>query len=358
VDNLLVEGCIFNDGGLTEAKDNAAGGQLTTTNRVSTFRNNLFIKINSLGGGMLTTGATGNLIISNNAFVDLSGNSYAAVSIENSYGACKNIQVIGNYAYGIGFAVGQILTYTLGHVQIIGNIVEGTGPTGIGTGIIRGIGKMVTIKDNQITNTVYGIHAAVPAGGGEIVVANNLIKNTNITSATSIFDKGGIYLAANTETAVAKISGNIITDDSGTTPHGIRTGNSPNMRLYLEGNVFQGPFANEAIYITSTLGFLYMVENNINGTVLLGTITDKTIKRNYGYTTENSGTATIVAGNSYVDVPHGLSIKPKLEKIGLTFQTDLEGRDVWVSNATSSTFRINLSSVDTKDNIIGWRYSE
>jgi len=71
---------------------------------------------------------------------------------------------------------------------------------------------------------------------------------------------------------------------------------------------------------------------------------------------QNSGTATITAGSTYVDVTHELAITPKLEKIGLTPQTDLEGRDIWVSNPTSTTFRINISSVDTKDNVIGWRY--
>jgi len=75
-----------------------------------------------------------------------------------------------------------------------------------------------------------------------------------------------------------------------------------------------------------------------------------------GELTENSGTAIIAAGETYVDVSHGLSMIPTLERIGLTPQTDLEGRDIWVSNATRTTFRINISSVDTKDNVIGWRY--
>jgi len=81
------------------------------------------------------------------------------------------------------------------------------------------------------------------------------------------------------------------------------------------------------------------------------------VRRNDGFVTENSGTETIVAGNTYVDVIHKLDITPSLEKISLTPQTDLEGRDIWVSNPTSTTFRINISSVDTKDNVIGWRYS-
>jgi len=76
-----------------------------------------------------------------------------------------------------------------------------------------------------------------------------------------------------------------------------------------------------------------------------------------GTLTENSGTAIITAGNTYVDVSHGLLMTPELERISLTPQTDLEGRDIWVSNATSTTFRINISSVDTKDNVIGWRYN-
>jgi len=76
------------------------------------------------------------------------------------------------------------------------------------------------------------------------------------------------------------------------------------------------------------------------------------------FKTENSGTATISAGQTFVDVSHSLSITPSLEKIRLIPLDNLNGRNIWVSNATSSTFRINLSSKDSVDHQIGWSYGE
>ncbi len=82
------------------------------------------------------------------------------------------------------------------------------------------------------------------------------------------------------------------------------------------------------------------------------------IRNNEGFITENSGEVTIPAGSSYVDVTHGLDITPSLKNIVLTPLDDLGGRSIWVSDANSSTFRINLSSVDSIDHTIGWSYRE
>lgn len=58
------------------------------------------------------------------------------------------------------------------------------------------------------------------------------------------------------------------------------------------------------------------------------------------------GSATILAGSTYVDVPHGLSFTPTIDEIVLTPQDDLGGRGFWPSNPTSTTFRINISMAD------------
>jgi len=71
---------------------------------------------------------------------------------------------------------------------------------------------------------------------------------------------------------------------------------------------------------------------------------------------KNSGTATITAGNTYVDVTHGLAITPDINRIKITPKDNLGGRNWWVSNVTSTTFRINISSADTVDHAFGWSY--
>jgi len=67
------------------------------------------------------------------------------------------------------------------------------------------------------------------------------------------------------------------------------------------------------------------------------------------------GSATILAGNTYVDVPHGLSYTPTIDQIVLTPQDDLGGRNFWPSNPGPITFRINLSMADPDLNhVFSW----
>jgi len=82
------------------------------------------------------------------------------------------------------------------------------------------------------------------------------------------------------------------------------------------------------------------------------------VKHNRGYVTENSGSATITAGSTYVDVTHGLNITPDINKIRITPKDNLGGRSFWVSNVGATTFRINISSTDTVDHAFGWSYED
>jgi len=72
----------------------------------------------------------------------------------------------------------------------------------------------------------------------------------------------------------------------------------------------------------------------------------------------NSGTATIPAGQTSITVTHELAVTPSLEKIKLTPQDNLAGRSIWVSDASSTTFKINISTEDVIDHVIGWSYNE
>lgn len=58
------------------------------------------------------------------------------------------------------------------------------------------------------------------------------------------------------------------------------------------------------------------------------------------------GTATILAGNTSVTVPHGLSFAPTISNIFLQPQDDLQGRDYYPSNSTLTTFQINITMAD------------
>jgi len=71
-----------------------------------------------------------------------------------------------------------------------------------------------------------------------------------------------------------------------------------------------------------------------------------------GPKTEASGTATIPAGGSYASVTHGLAWTPKT--IRILPLDNLGSRSFWVSNVTSTSFRINISSTDTVDHSFAW----
>ena len=67
------------------------------------------------------------------------------------------------------------------------------------------------------------------------------------------------------------------------------------------------------------------------------------------------GSATVTATNTFVDVPHGLTVIPSLNDINVTPQTNLDGRDFWTSDPGPVTFRINISSADfATDFVFSW----
>ena len=69
-----------------------------------------------------------------------------------------------------------------------------------------------------------------------------------------------------------------------------------------------------------------------------------------------SGTATILAFNTYVDITHGLSITPSIGGIIITPNDDLGNRYWWIDTIGDTTFRLNISSSDFGDHIFGWCY--
>lgn len=67
-----------------------------------------------------------------------------------------------------------------------------------------------------------------------------------------------------------------------------------------------------------------------------------------------NGSDTITAGNTYVDVPHGLGYTPNTDDIYVTPNDNLGGRSFWKSDIGSSTFRINISSMDLVDHTFSY----
>jgi len=77
-------------------------------------------------------------------------------------------------------------------------------------------------------------------------------------------------------------------------------------------------------------------------------------KYNRGYTTENSGVATIPAGSTRVTVSHGLALTPT--KFQITPLGQPPGK-LWVENITSTSFDIVTDTAPTVDLKVSW-YAE
>jgi hypothetical protein len=78
------------------------------------------------------------------------------------------------------------------------------------------------------------------------------------------------------------------------------------------------------------------VESAGNGTV---------VRNNLGWTTENSGTATVLNGTTTIAVSHGLSVTPPLAAISVTPTNNLgSAAKFWISGVGSTQFTINVNA--------------
>jgi hypothetical protein len=90
------------------------------------------------------------------------------------------------------------------------------------------------------------------------------------------------------------------------------------------------------------------------GYVNLGSTTGLRIRNCPGIVTHNANQIQIVAGATSRVVTHGLSVTPLRENIFITPLQDFEGRRLWVSAATSTTFTVNMDATLPTDRYFGW----
>lgn len=121
--------------------------------------------------------------------------------------------------------------------------------------------------------------------------------------------------------------------------------------------------------ISSSLGYAFAAGNVIKTTlgnpftggpwVQSGnSVMDATNAVSSGVVLENSGTATVVSGNTSIAVTHGLSVTPTVDDISIAFNeqgTNDYGR-WWVDTITSTQFTLNVSADPGASNLtFGWR---
>jgi hypothetical protein len=187
------------------------------------------------------------------------------------------------------------------------------------------VGNIIQLRPG--TATAYGIFMNLTVADIGILVEGNTIDCDAGTNGTS----AGIYVTSSVaSTQYIKIRGNHIEGFSGAGGVGINIASANILAAEIEGNT---------------------IENCTSPIANSGTSTK--IARNQGYVTENSGTATITAGQTSVNVTHGLATTPT--RVVLTPTTDTAGRRYWVSAKGATTFTITIDSTHTADITFDWR---
>jgi len=119
------------------------------------------------------------------------------------------------------------------------------------------------------------------------------------------------------------------------------------------GNVILGANKPNTFCIRGLGSGSRIIGNELSGypTLLYEVVAGVEIKRNTGYVTENSGTATIAAGTTSVTVAHGLATTPT--EVLVTPRDDIG--DVWVSARDGTNITINCDTAPAADVIVDWR---
>lgn len=300
-------------------------------------------------------------IISNN----IEDNASSAIYINDA----SALLIANNALEGTGDGVIQIAGSAYGRIVIVGNQIE-TATRGIwftNTAVITN----VSITGNTFSQ-LSGSSATINYVGGLSIVGNTsqyvgstsvggfyLINCDRVTiSGNSIQSKSAGVSMASVNNAV--VSNNVLeTEYVGTNPNdraNVRLYNSAN--VIIESNVMKrkgGTPLAENIYIHGTLTGSRISGNNFSeATVAIATIeADTKVQNNIGYITENSGIATITAGQTLVDVTHGLAATPT--RVQLTPTTDTAGKRYWVSTKGATTFTITIDSAHTANISFDWR---
>ena len=156
---------------------------------------------------------------------------------------------------------------------------------------------------------------------------------------------------------------------------------NPNHHIEITNNQFHGGMSNTALLIDAGQNDIVIKDNHFfnyhtgidiaglsNNTLVLQNIftnvstaisdrgSASLIQRNIGYSTENSGTASISSGNIYVLVPHGLNISPSLSDISVVATNNMgSALKFWISDVSSSSFRINVDQDPQGEASFSWQ---
>ncbi|RLI87282.1 MAG: hypothetical protein DRP01_02185, partial [Archaeoglobales archaeon] len=274
--------------------------------------------INTSGAGFCLSSLNGevrHVVVSNSK---ARANNYNGIFL---YFGTRQCSVIGCSVREVTFGWGIEFENVL-YCQAIGNNIRDC--LGIGMKITGSSG----IENAFIGNSIYNVgkHGIVVNGNYNVVMGNVVERASNEEDGR--YD--GIGLAA---------------DDGG---GGVGSG-SVNHNIIKENIIIAPTFYNGLRHGIREYGgdhniiaYNTIIPNEIRHEIIMWVGSNTRVGRNIGFVTENSGEATISAGSTYVDVPHGLDVTPDPNKIRIVPKDDLGGRSYWISDVDASKFRINI----------------
>jgi len=213
-----------------------------------------------------------------------------------------------------------------------------------GNGVELDTWGSVRVMNSVLIHNGRGI---VVEGGYGVIVGNDISSNS----------RDGIYVQKLRYDVYVTIDGNTIGNngDGTGTYSNLRVDNG---RVTATGNTFvenRSP-AKTSYHIDIRGGYLVLVGNMFAGTPTHGFVNAMAgtllVRDNIGYTTVNSGVATIPAGSTRVTVSHGLSATPTKVLV-----TPYGNAKVWVENITATSFDIVTNTAPTTNLKVAW-YAE
>jgi len=285
----------------------------------------------------------------------------------------RNIYVLNNIIYN-GNVKNHAITiwwnftpapnYTFKNIVIRGNYISSVNDpvdTSKSPPEIKDVNGIWVKDDTKVdglvieNNTIERFRSAIALGINNSAIIRNNVLRYNFDRAVALQQSKNV-----------EISGNYIYDNtrfrlyiSDWAPHVVRIYGSSD--VVIARNTFRaGETQAYGIAIASSSSNIYVVDNDMfNGFLLRavtddGTNTNVVFRRNRGYTTENSGVATIPAGSTRVTVSHGLAKTPS--KFQITPLGQPPGK-LWVENITSTSFDIVTDTAPASDLNVSW-YAE
>ena len=299
-----------------------------------------------------------NCLIKGNHAISTDGSGEIGIQIKQdtaeTTGVAENNEIVDNVIVGFRDSTYGHGIYLQNHIK--NTLVKGNVIRECRLGALLVNAHYTDIVANKFVNNTERDILDVDGSSTSIKIANNYLfgcKRTSIETNCKYGKIAGNYIknagneADNTYYGIyyrdryyVDIKNNTIESDATNKPaYGIYLSGDYAHHIIVKYNRIFG-FATAAIGMTATFG------NEGSG--------GNEIKFNEGYTTENSGTATITSGATSVTVSHGLVGTPA--KIIVTPITPLGSASKWwVTNITDTSFDIVVDSDPAQDVTFAWQ---